>query len=140
MKRAWSDVLRLALLSCLLVVLVACTTVQTYSGPQLPRDKIAVIKGAWNEYIIVSVYGSVLKVDGQTVSGDEIEVLPGKREVVVFLTIIGPGQIVSGIPQTFSFIAEAGHVYKVDGNWNRGDNQIWIINEQTKEIVAGRKP
>lgn len=140
MKRVWSSVLRFALLSCLLVVLVACTTVQTYSGPQLPRDKIAVIKGAWNEYIIVSIVGNLLKVDGQPVSGDEIEVLPGKREVVVFLTAFGPGHTTSGIPQTFSFVAEAGHVYKVDGNWNRGDNQIWIIDEQTKEIVAGRKP
>ncbi len=141
MKLRPTSVLRFV--SCLLVLFLAttgCTTVQTYPGPQLSPDKVAIIKGATNYYVISVVGGNVLKVDGQTVSGDVIEMLPGKREVVVNLRITGPNETIYGIPQTFSFIAEAGHVYKVDGNWNRGNNQIWILDEQTKLIVAGSKP
>ncbi len=117
-----------------------CTTVQTYSGAKLAPDKIAKIKGATNFYVISFVSGHILKVDGQKVSGDEIELIPGSHEIVAYLMFIGGGTSASGIPQTFTFIAEAGHTYKVDGNWNTRDNQIWIFDEQTKKIVAGEKP
>lgn len=112
---------------------------RTYSGTQLPPEKVALLKGAWNEYFISSVVGHIRKVDGKDAYGGKVEILPGKHEIVVYLAIIGPGSITNGIPQTFTIIAEAGHTYKVDGNWNKGDNQIWIVDEQTGKIVAGKK-
>lgn len=128
---------------CLIVIFLTvsgCTTVQTYSGVKLSPDKIAKIKGVTNFYVISFVSGHILKVDGQKVSGDEIELLPGSHEVVVYLMFSGGSTSASGIPQTFTFFAEAGHTYGVDGNWNTRDNQIWIFDEQTKEVVAGKKP
>jgi hypothetical protein len=35
--------------------------------------------------------------------------------------------------------AEAGHKYKIDGNWGLGDNEIWIEDQATGAVVAGRK-
>lgn len=131
-------------------------TVRMYSGTQLSPDKIAKIKGTHNFYLLIAVTAHILKVDGQEVLGEvdgqkvlgeEIEIIPGNHEVIVFLRAIAANTYAPGTPseylgepQTFSFIAKAGHVYKVDGNWNHRDNQIWIFDEQTREIVAGKKP
>ena len=121
------------------MVATGCTTTQTYPGPQLPPEMVAKLEGTYNYYLVCDVECEIATVDGKGVA-DMVEILPGQHTVTLYLTkscYDGPRKF--GVPQTFSFIAEAGHVYKADGNWNGGDNQIWII-DKTGNFVAGMKP
>ena len=126
-----------------------CTTKQIYPGPQLSPEKVAKLKGTYNFYYFVDVECIIAAVDGKSVfggewsSGDTVEMRPGKHEVTMMLLyylIFEMGRSRYGKPQTFSFVAEAGHIYKANRNWNGGDNQIWIIDKQTGKVVAGEKP
>lgn len=124
----------------LFMVATGCTTTQTYPGPQLPPNRVAKLEGTYNYYFICDVQCEIATVDGKGVA-DMAEILPGKHTVTLYLTkscYQGPTNF--GVPQTFSFLAEAGHVYKADGNWHGGDNQIWIIDKETGQVVAGMKP
>ena len=69
-----------------------------------------------------------------------VEMLPGKHEVSIMLIYYNLYETTYGQPQTFSFVAEAGHVYEADGNWHGGDNQIWVTDKETGQVVAGMKP
>ena len=122
------------------MVAAGCTTLQTYPGPQLPPEKVAKLEGTIHYYIIALVVSQIAFVDGKFVPWDKAEMLPAKHEVVVYLEATSPKAGNTGKFQTFSFVAEAGHVYKVDGNWNFGNNEIWITDRTTGQIVAGKKP
>jgi len=130
----------------LFIVAMGCTTKLRYPGPQLPYEKVAKLKGTYNFYYFVDVECIIVAVDGESVyggiwsSGDTVEILPGKHEVSIGLIYMGLNTLKFGQFQTFSFVAEAGHVYKADGNWNSGDNQIWIIDKESGQVVAGEKP
>ncbi|MFH2012352.1 MAG: hypothetical protein ABIJ37_06615 [Pseudomonadota bacterium] len=124
----------------LFMVATGCTTTQTYPGPQLSPEKLAKLEGTYNYYFICDVECVIAAVDGKGFYGT-VEMLPGKHAVTLYLTYScykGPTNY--GVSQTFSFVAEAGHVYKADGNWHGGDNQIWIIDKKTGKVVAGMKP
>ncbi len=124
------------------IALSSCATVRTYSGDPRPKNEIAILKGAWNEYFFTSVTGHVKSVDGQDIkSADTVEVLPGEHQVSVYLRKRSFGGIfLRGKPVRFTLMAKPGHVYLVDGNWNWGNNQLWIEDTTTGEIVAGKRP
>lgn len=120
-----------------------CKTIQTYDGNRLPSDQVAKLTCASSYYFVASRSCYIQKVDGRTFpdSGKDVDLLPGKHEIVVFLKTTAHTnrrRAYKG-PQIFSFVAVAGHVYTVDGNWFSGGHPMWIIDEQTKEIVAGTK-
>lgn len=149
----WGGLVKLQLISifksiCVLLVFsslaIGCKTIQTYDGNRLPPDQVARLTCASSYYFVATRSCYIQKVDDRTLpdSGREVDLLPGKHEVVVFLKTTAhtnQRQTYRG-PQTFSFIAAAGHIYTVDGSWFSDGHSMWIIDEQTKEVVAGRKP
>lgn len=131
--------LNLIILSAVILALSGCaTTVRTYPGEPLPPEKVAILKGACNEYIVTAVCAYIQKVDDQRAAGDKVEVLPGKHDVKVYLALHGIMTIV-GKPRTFSINTEAGHTYIIDGTWSKSNNQIWIVDKQTGAIIVGDK-
>ena len=136
--------------------LTACSniTLQSYPGPRFPSEQTAVLKGTHHVYPYaifwpIFVRAKVLSVDGKSAhdsvgyeNADEIEILPGIHEVSVFLEFHGLGNTSTSRGfRTYVFTADAAHTYKVDGNWNfNREHDIWIIDEQTGQIVAGNKP
>jgi hypothetical protein len=129
--------------------LAACLPVKNYPGP--PQEQVATIRGAVNYYGLSWVIAAIDAVDGKKIlkTADEvnwgrIEILPGEHEVSasLWVSVLTPITLVNrGATPEFrrlAFVAEAGERYIVDGSW--GGNAIWIVNERTKEIVAGNKP
>lgn len=142
----------LGLLAC--VTLTGCFTLQTYPGPQLPREQVATLKTQFKFYAFVTIYTRVVLIDGQSkyfqegfyLYGD-VELLPGLHELeVVVVRSIGSGYFPLspsedyGPRRSLSFSAEAGHVYKLHGNWNSGDSEMWVVDEETGRVVAGKQP
>jgi hypothetical protein len=102
-KQATTNVL--ALLFALL--LTGCvTTANMYEGPELPRNKIAVVT--------MGMSLGVLTVDGVKGQGTmTLKVLPGKHTITLFY---GDGSRKSTASQTVTFIAEAGRSYHINAN------------------------
>jgi hypothetical protein len=147
--------MRLALLCVLCSAVAACTPLQTYPGPQLPREQVATVRGAVNYYGVGWVIVVIDAVDGKKIVGssDElylgrIEMLPGQHEISASLWVsaVTPTMVINrgATPELrrLPFVAEAGERYIVDGSWGGSSekNAIWIANERTKEIVGGNKP
>ncbi len=128
--------------------------VKNYPGPDLPREQVATIRSGINFYGLSWVIAVIDAVDGEKIlrTADEvnwgrIEILPGEHEVSasLWVSVLTPVTLVNrGSTPEFrrlTFAAEAGESYIVDGSWGGGSekNAIWIVNERTKEIVAGTK-
>jgi len=136
------------LIFCMLAT--GCTTLQTYPGPQLPPEKVATLEGTIHYYGVAIVEFCIFAVDGEltpwwgfnfVLNRGKVEMLPGKHQVTVYRDIGGPKGGSTDNFQRFSFVAEAGHRYKVDGNcWAWEKDAIWIIDKNTEQIVAGKKP
>jgi len=123
-----------------LLTFTGCTTMQSYEGPKLSPEKVALLKGSFG--MINSA--TILEVDGKRrgFTQETAEILPGEHTVKIqvqsgFGGIFSP-QYVSN--KTLSFLASAGHTYQADGVIKNGDPFAWIIDETTKEVVAGGKP
>ena len=138
-----------ALVIGLLLVIAGCVTPQTvrlYEGPELPPDERAIIKESRHEDGPITVH--ILELDGEDVLPlppihPSIEVLPGEYEItcrvhtsslIVAMLSYGLGGDVAGPSFKFTIQAEAGHVYRVDGDWDKGE--IWIVDETTGIEVA----
>ena len=147
--------MRFALLCILCSAVAACTPLQTYPGPQLPREQVATLHGAVNYYGVGWVIVVIDAVDGKKIVGssDEmywgrIELLPGQHEISASLWVsaVTPMLVINrgATPELrrLTFVAEAGARYIADGSWGGSSekNAIWIVDERTKEIVAGNKP
>lgn len=123
-------------------VAISCATVQTYEGDPLPQEKVAVIKSNYWGHLTGGII--VREVDGKKVGFNpgDIHVLPGLHTVKIRVThsygYLGT-IMASG---TVTLNAEAGHTYMVDGRIYRfGENVwVWIVDEDTDEVVAGMKP
>ena len=122
--------------------LACCTTVQTYEGEPLPLEDVAVIKSNYWGHLTGGI--TVREIDGKKVglNPGDVMVLPGLHYVKIRVshslgylgTIIANG--------TVTLYAEAGHTYRVDGRIYRGGESVlvWIVDEDTGQIVAGRRP
>ncbi len=129
----------LIIVSLAAVVLVTgCATMQTYEGPKLRRDEVAVIKSETLGTILDTAY--IGEIDGKDIGfmQTKAEVLPGDHTVKVIVTTgLGYQQYIGN--KTLYLSAEAGRTYKVHGKIRRGDTWAWITDEKTEEIVAGEK-
>ena len=129
--------------------------VKSYPGPDLPREQVATIRSGINFYGLSWVIAAIDAVDGEKtlrradeVNWGKIEILPGEHEVSasLWIAVLTPVTLVNrGSTPEFrrlTFVAEAGESYLVDGSWGGGPekNAVWIVNERTKEVVAGTKP
>ncbi len=130
--------------SCFYVILIiliitifyGCGTIQVYTGDRLPEDKVAIIKqnGTRPYYIAIK------EIDGKSVDSvfKKFEILPGVHTLRI--------KVMGSFPDfynrkedmdTISFVAEAGHVYRVDG-WldERGNAVTRVIDEETNTPVT----
>jgi hypothetical protein len=127
------------LISC---IAISCATVQTYEGDPLPQEKVAVIKSNYWGHLTGAII--VREIDGKDVGFNpgDVHVLPGMHTVKIRVThSLGYlGTIMAS--RTVNLSAEAGHTYMVDGRIYRfGESVwIWIVDEETGEVVAGMKP
>ncbi len=122
-----------------LLVVGGCAT-KTYPGPKLPREEVAVI----NEGGFLITWATITYVDDKKREwgASYIEVLPGEHTLYVKVTyapLMQPSSVGIGV---ITFEAEAGHTYIVYGELDEktGRADIWIIDEETEQIVAGHKP
>lgn len=124
------------------IVVTSCATVQTYEGDPLPREEVAIIKSNYWGHLTGGII--VREIDGKDVGFNpgDVHVLPGMHTVKIRVTHSYGylGTIMAG--GTVNLSAEAGHTYMVDGRIHRFGEYvwIWIVDEETGEVVAGMKP
>ena len=128
----------------LIVVLMAfsCATSKMYDGPELPREKVAVLKGSTG-----GIFGNaagIATVDGRSTGFNDMQVtvLPGKRtlDIEVIYCEGYPVQVCHEVPSVLSFEAEAGHTYIAKGKIVSGVANVWLEDAETGEVVAGYEP
>ena len=134
------DQIKIVLIIGLLLVIAGCTTEphRVYDGPALPPEQTAIIKITVHTFtpsatIILEVDGKDVRV-GKDIRSYDIAVLPGKHEITCTIEFFM--QRLS--PQTLTIQAEAGHVYRVDGSYNKG--HLRIVDETTGVEVAADRP
>ena len=124
----------------ILIILIAtifygCGTIQVYTGDRLPKEKVAIIKqnGARPYYIAIK------EIDGKSVGSvfKDFEVLPGVHTLRINVMDSFPNLHRKEDMDTISFVAEIGHVYRVDG-WldERGNAVTRVIDEETNIPVT----
>jgi hypothetical protein len=133
-RRSWLLIIAVPLL------LAGCAT---YSDPALPRDQVAVLDTVWQ---LVGYATVVHSVDGQYAGylPRKVTLLPGRRTVEIRFEASGQ---VMGRPIPLSFEAVAGRTYRAEGAiveqptaGQKGSWQAWIVDVQTNQVVAGRRP
>ena len=113
---------------------------RTYSGEQLPPEKVSLLVSAMREFYLGGVQAEIIRVDETKIKYGVVEALPGEHTVEIRLNMYILWSTKHGKPQTMNITTEAGHIYRAYGKCNRGDNQIWIEDQKTKEVIAGNKP
>ena len=143
--------IKIALIIGLLLAIAGCArpvTVRMYEGPELPPEEKAIIKESRHEHDSSTTEAYILKLDGEWLPNYRttpgvVEVLPGDREITCwvtyasFWTAFGP---IAGPPLSLTFQAEAGHVYRVDGDFHYVKSHLWIVDETTGVEVAAHRP
>ncbi len=131
---------RWALSGVALLLLSGCAT---YSDPQLPRDQVAVLDTVWQ---VIGYATVVHSVDGQYAGyfPRKVTLLPGRRTVEIRFEASGR---IMGRPIALTFEAVAGRTYRAEGalvevptGGVSGSWQGWIVDVETNQVVAGRRP
>ena len=121
-------------LICIIFVLSACGTVKLYEGPEIPKEKIVIIKahppGTFSKsfpLILESVNGKEIPFMAKNVS-----VNPGNQKVMYSYS----GTVINGMALDIktgivNFEAEAGETYLI----GRGHGNAFVVKAKTKEKV-----
>jgi len=100
------------LIILVITIFYGCGTIQVYTGDRLPKEKVAIIKqnGARPYYIAIK------EIDGKSVDSvfKNFEILPGVHTLRINVMGSFPGLYRKEDMDTISFVAEIGHVYRVD--------------------------
>ncbi len=137
LKRGRFAPMSAAVLTAAAACVLSCGTTKMYSGPGLPNEEVAVIKGS-RTVAGIRIYFSAVDEDGNETVVYRIEVPAGRRKIrIYFGTSEGT---VHGMSRTLSFNAEGGHTYQVKGLEHDGKVWIWIEDTYTHETVGGKKP
>ena len=127
-----------------------CATKKVYPGPELPREKVAIITSAGAHIGAIDGWAEPTVPQGlmgfwDKFSVRDFAVKPGKHRVEVYLRrciTIGvkpPITVCNDTPASvLSFEAEANHTYVVHGE-RFFNPRYWIEEEQTRQVV-GRYP
>ena len=127
--------IRKLLIILIITIFCGCGTIQVYTGDRLPKEKVAIIKqnGARPYYIAIK------EIDGKSVGSvfKDFEVLPGVHTLRINVMGSFPNLYRKEDMDTISFVAEIGHVYRVDG-WldERGKAVTRVIDEETNTPVT----
>ena len=115
--------------------LYGCGTIQVYTGDRLPKEEVAIIKqnGTRPYYIAIK------EIDGKPVSSvfRDFEILSGVHTLRINVMGSFPGFDKKENSDTISFLAESGHVYRVNG-WldEQGNAVLWVTDEETNNPVT----
>jgi hypothetical protein len=102
-----------ALMALALAAFVGCGTgPRLYDGPRLPPSSVAILENARDTYLM-SVDGRSLQRWSHTRDIVRVELLPGPHTFVAGPSARSGFRDVSGLAVEVSFVAEAGHVYRV---------------------------
>ena len=126
-------------------------TMHAYPGPNRSLSEVAIIEPSAHSgdvSVIVEVDGKIVE---RTLPGfqKQIAVLPGKHEVEAYQGVSVGTTSIPAESQTLSFLAEAGHTYRVGGYsmtfYVSGKlvgvaAEMWIEDAQTGAVVAGERP
>ncbi|MEJ2107734.1 MAG: hypothetical protein P8X48_10495 [Acidiferrobacteraceae bacterium] len=124
------------------LLLSACAAKQAYEGKKLPAEQVALIKGSYHAF---GTSTSITAIDGKrgmTWTTGEVEALPGSHELELLLQspVYGVYTFSTYARARIAFMAEAGHVYRVEGKIRHGKVWAWILDEGDNSIVGGTKP
>jgi len=136
-------VLLLFLLVLVFVTVSGCRTLtahKAYLGEDLPKSKVAYLRDVSHFYVFSFCETNLKTIDDKDITGTHmLELLPGSHEVSFSLEYTSYGG--SYRRGSFKFLAEAGHVYKLDVTKcvSTPRFQAWIEDENTGKVVAGTK-
>ena len=109
-------------------------TVRMYAGAELPKEDVALVQPVKP--------ASIDFVDGKKLGGnDSAEVLPGEHKLMIKLSTrfyYGAGWGGDVGYRELSFMARAGHVYRVHANFVGRVVQAWVVDTQSDEVVRDR--
>lgn len=121
--------------------LMSCGTWQSYEGPRLNRDQVALIKTRCVYYgLIFSLQESYVKIVDQNdhfaLACQNAEVLPGKHTINIGYS---ESLLFAQRERAYSFDVDfrEGGTYQIDFKTNNNQVYLWILDEQTNKIVAG---
>ena len=132
-----SSVLRPGVLLLVTLLCCSCGARKMYSGPERPRDDVAVIEGS-RDVGGLRIYFSGTAGDGSEFDAPRIEIRPGRRELRVYFATESSDFI--GGYLSIAFEARGGRTYRVRGTEYERSVWIWIEDTWTHEIVGGRRP
>ena len=118
-----------------ITIFCGCGTVQVYTGDRLPKDKVAIIKQDGTR----PYYVAIKEIDGKPVDSvfKNFEILPGVHTLRINVMGSFHGLYRKEDMDTISFVAEIGHVYRVDGRLDEQGNAVTrIIDEETNTPVT----
>jgi len=128
------------------VFLTSCVgTIQTYEGPELPPEKVALVQVTPNphvRYLMNLTIARIVAVDDarDDLTLKNVAVLPGEHAIMIRLERCNPLWCTYK-RKSVTLDAEAGHIYIVNGKIIDYDNYFaWIVDKETGLIVAGAKP
>ncbi len=127
-----------------------CATMKAYEGPELPPDEVAIIRYQyfWRSLVRIEV------VDGKMAGYWDyyFAVKPGEHTLGMIVrkcyTSYDPTSFTlsstfcsyfGGANVVLRFKADAGHTYVVRSFWSK-NTQYWVEDEDSEQVVAGRKP
>jgi hypothetical protein len=127
-------------LSLTVILLAGCAagTMVAYEGPALPKERIAVIKSAVSGFVggmAATAAPAISCIDGREVTGEEIHVLPGRRQIQISLFHQPSSRNFRG---NLEFEAQANHEYIANGAVVGGQPLIWVEDKNTTQrIILG---
>jgi hypothetical protein len=122
---------------------------QAYAGAARPREQIVLIKTSGMRDFFSEAY--IVRIDEDPVPlkkiGGYIDALPGNHRLLVAVShrVGGPGSLMGNLTEKrdrteIAFDAEAGRVYVVGGTIVNDKAVVWVEDEQSGKVVAGRRP
>ena len=141
MKETKSPNLSAVLSSILAVaVVVGCAPMEAYEGPKLAEGEVSVIDQASAGTIMSQkAIPAILCVDGKKATGQTVHVVPGRHQIVGYLSV----PPVYGLPFgaknyvcLLEFETQPGHEYHVNGGTQDAVLQMWVRDITTDEVVV----
>jgi len=112
-------------------------TIKTYSGDNLQKSEVAVIKGYWLFLLLAWGGLDIYSIDDTILKATKAEVLPGRHELVIRDYSFSLVSIV-GAPFYFAKVAfnfEAGHEYKIKSKSPIKDD-YYIVDVNTGAVIS----
>ena len=121
--------------SLLAVVTAGCaSTPSYYVQPQLPTERLAVIKSASVKEGYQRV--SISAIDGKALEAVEggIELAPGVHYLKLFVSSSGLTILFGEVELRLA--AQAQHAYEIGGTIEYGTARVWITDAETRAVIA----